>query len=275
MRKYPTPWQYLVDIVAQGRLKAAYASNNPKVRAEADKNFRGLTEDEVVFEALAPRKDGKQAYSLTCKVRGFKLNELTFATGSLGKMIAQNANLMAQHEDLATSQITGFYFCEDADQLHLLVHPNSNIHEALKMTGYEFQPEHYKSELYAHRDDILQADGVVSINHPVVAGQIYISYVQALKNTNADKDAAGVEAFKAASEFVEPPVVDNSQAGPVDYVTPFEFSKDATALAEGAADKTVAVQDAAKVDEAPAQETAPAEETPAEEPVVQIQKKKK
>lgn len=275
MRKYPTPWQYLVDIVAQGRLKAAYASNNPKVRAEADKNFRGLTEDEVVFEALAPRKDGKQAYSLTCKVRGFKLNELTFATGSLGKMIAQNANLMAQHEDLATSQITGFYFCEDADQLHLLVHPNSNIHEALKMTGYEFQPEHYKSELYAHRDDILQADGVVSINHPVVAGQIYISYVQALKNTNADKDAAGVEAFKAASEFVEPPVVDNSQAGPVDYVTPFEFSKDATALAEGAADKTVAVQDAAKVDEAPAQETAPAEEAPAEEPVVQIQKKKK
>lgn len=275
MRKYPTPWQYLVDIVAQGRLKAAYASNNPKVRAEADKNFRGLTEDEVVFEALAPRKDGKQAYSLTCKVRGFKLNELTFATGSLGKMIAQNANLMAQHEDLATSQITGFYFCEDADQLHLLVHPNSNIHEALKMTGYEFQPEHYKSELYAHRDDILQADGVVSINHPVVAGQIYISYVQALKNTNADKDAAGVEAFKAASEFVEPPVVDNSQAGPVDYVTPFEFSKDATALAEGAADKTVAVQDAAKVDEAPAQETAPAEEAPAEEPVIQIQKKKK
>lgn len=271
MRKYPTPWQYLVDIVAQGRLKAAYASNNPKVRAEADKNFRGLTEDEVVFEALAPRKDGKQAYSLTCKVRGFKLNELTFATGSLGKMITQNANLMAQHEDLATSQITGFYFCEDADQLHLLVHPNSNIHEALKMTGYEFQPEHYTAELYTKRDEVLQANGAVTIKHPVVAGDIYISYVQAPKSVDTDKDAAGVEAFKAAAAFVEPPLVDNTQGGPVDYVAPFEheFSKDATALAEGAAEKTVAVQEAAKVDEVPA------EEAPAEEPVVQIQKKKK
>lgn len=279
MRKYPTPWQYLVDIVAQGRLKAAYASNNPKVRAEADKNFRGLTEDEVVFEALAPRKDGKQAYSLTCKVRGFKLNELTFATGNLGKMITQNANLMARHEDLETSQITGFYFCEDADQLHLLVHPNSNIHEALKMTGYEFQPEHYKSELYAHRDDILQADGVVSIDHPVVAGQIYISYVQAPKSPLEqikERADAGENVFNTGTfSLTEAPKVDADQAGPVDYVTPFEFSKDATALAEGAADKTVAVQDAAKVDEAPAQETAPAEEAPAEEPVVQIQKKKK
>lgn len=262
MRKYPTPWQYLVDIVGQGRLKAAYASNNPKVRAEADKNFRGLTEDEVVFEKLADRKDGKLGYSLTCKVRGFKINELAFATGNLSKMVIQNANLMAQHEDLATSQITGFYFCEDADQLHLLVHPNSNVHEALKMTGYEFLPEHYNVELYAQRDEILQADGVVTVNHPVVAGQIYVSYVQPVKSTEQDsKDALLLGNQEVESE--KAPETDLTKGGPIGFVADSATSDDKVIIPS-------VVNPVVVKEEAPAQETAPAEE-----PVVQIQKKKK
>lgn len=273
MRKYPTPWQYLVDIVGQGRLKAAYASNNPKVRAEADKNFRGLTEDEVVFEKLADRKDGKLGYSLTCKVRGFKINELTFATGNLSKMIIQNANLMAQHEDLGTSQITGFYFCEDADQLHLLVHPNSNVHEALKMTGYEFLPEHYNVDLYAQRDEILQANGVVTINHPVVAGQIYVSYVQPVKSTEQELEDAGFgeptkrDGLESLSINQEPyqdkaPVIDPTKGGQIGYVAEPTTSSDDKVIIPSVVNPVVV------------KEEAPAEK-PAEEPVVQIQKKKK
>lgn len=286
MRKYPTPWQYLVDLVGQGRLKAAYASGDAKQRAEAEKNFRGLTEDEVVFEKLVDRKDGKLGYSLTCKVRGFKIKELTFATGSLAKMIQQNANLMVQHEDLATSQITGFYFCEDADQLHLLVHPNSNIHEALKMTGYEFQPEHYSATMYAGRDEILQADGVVSIEHPVIAGQIYISYVQPTGSAEQELENAGFGDFgkrdgleslqiNNAPYSETAPVTDLTKGGQIGAVgEPTAPAAEDKVVIPSVVNPVIVKEDETAVESETANEQ-PAEETPAEEPVVQIQKKKK
>lgn len=274
MRKYPTPWQYLVDIIAQGRLKAAYASNDRKVRAAHDAAYRGLTEDEVVFEALPARKDGKLAYSMTSKVRGFKLAEVPFVTGSLAKMVKQNANLMAVHEDLATSQITGFYFCEDADQLHLLVHPNSNIHEALKMTGYEFEPQHYNVQAYAERDNVLQANGVVTIKHPVVAGEIYISHVQPYVAPVQEAPIQfSEETYQAKLKTVVADVAAEAGEQQVDI--------SATVLAEEAADKSVAIQEAASVVPVsiPAEEVVEetAEEAPVEEakPVVQIQKSKR
>lgn len=279
MRKYPTPWQYLVDIVAQGRLKAAYASNDPKVRAAADKNFRGLVEDEVVFAPVG-NKNGKLVYSMTSKVRGFAIKELAFATGSLTKMVQQNANLMVKHDDLDSSQITGFYFCEDADQLHLLVNPNSNIHEALKMTGYEFQPEHYNVVMYAGRDAILKADGIVSIAHPVIAGEVFISYVQPVVREGY-KSSLQEEPIQFATEPYDPsapflakeaqsdkvPEV-GEEAGIPGYVAP-SFAE----LIDPAVEKSVAVQEAAKVVpvSTPVEEEAAVEE----KPVVQQQKKKK
>ena len=305
MRKYPTPWQYLVDIIAQGRLKAAYASNDRKVRAAHDVAYRGLTEDEVVFEALPARKDGKLAYSMTSKVRGFKLAEVPFVTGSLAKMVKQNANLMVAHEDLATSQITGFYFCEDADQLHLLVHPNSNIHEALKMTGYEFEPQHYNVQAYAERDVVLQADGVVTIKHPVVAGEIYISHVQPyvppIENRGvvsgfiAEDEPAyqsslqeapvkfATEPYDPSAPYVakeaqpeslpEIPALDKAPAVGEEAGIPGYVAPSFTELTEDAVAKTVAIQEAAAVvpvsipEEAVVEETAEAvvEEAPVEE----------
>lgn len=282
MRKYPTPWQYLVDIVAQGRLKAAYASNDPKVRAAADKNFRGLVEDEVVFAPVG-NKNGKLVYSMTSKVRGFAIKELAFATGSLTKMVQQNANLMVKHDDLDSSQITGFYFCEDADQLHLLVNPNSNIHEALKMTGYEFQPEHYSVVMYAGRDAILKADGVVSIAHPVIAGEVFISYVQPVAPTEKRgvipsfipedeptyQSSLQDEPVLFAKEAYDPsaPVV-GEEAGIPGYVAP-SFAE----LTDPAVEKSVAVQEAAKV--VPVSTPVEEETVVEEKPVVQQQKKKK
>lgn len=179
MRKYPTPWQYLVDIVAQSRLKAAYASNNAKTIKQAEAYYKGLTEDEVVFSTPFKNPNtGKWVVSMTSHARGFKLADVNFNTGSLIKMVGANASHMATHDSLETSTVTGFYYSEEAEQNHLLVHPDSNIHEALKMTGYEFSPENYAINLYPERDGILKADGEVDISHPVVAGKVFISYVQ-------------------------------------------------------------------------------------------------
>lgn len=286
MRKYPTPWQYLVDIVAQGRLKAAYASGDRKVRDLTDKNFRGLNEDEVVFEAVpGVRKDGKLAYSMTCKVRGFKIAELQFATGSLAKMVMRNANLMGTHEDLNTSQITGFYFCEDADQLHLLVHPNSNIHEALKMTGYEFEPQHYNVQAYAERDEVLLADGVVTVKHPVVAGEIYVSYVQnAGKSLEQELEEAG-HGNPTAREGLEnltvnskhytldkTPVTDPDQGGQIGYAAPEGGEPVVIPPVVTSAQPPVAEESTSDTTES---ETAPKEQETEEAPAVNIQQKKK
>ncbi len=285
MRKYPTPWQYLVDLIATGRLKAAYASGDRKAIANAEAAYKGLSEDEVVFSAPTTRKDGKLVVNMTCK-RGFKLNDIVFNTGTLAKMVAQNANLMAAHEDLNTSQITGFYFCEDADQLHLLINPNSNLHEALKMTGYEFPPENYKTTIYPQRDDVLLAEGEIAITHPVVAGTVFVSYVQAPKSpleqlrerADAGEDVVNTEKFslkdglipETSAELLESgaPLTDLTQGGSPGPIVEHEFSKDGTELAEAAADKTVAIQETAKAE-------SPAEEPVQEEAPAQTQQKKK
>uniref|UniRef100_A0AAU8KXR2 Uncharacterized protein n=1 Tax=Pantoea phage Survivor TaxID=3232176 RepID=A0AAU8KXR2_9CAUD len=277
MRKYPTPWQYLVDLIATGRLKAAYASGDRKAIANAEAAYKGLSEDEVVFSAPVTRKDGKLVVNMTCK-RGFKLNDIVFNTGTLAKMVAQNANLMAAHEDLNTSQITGFYFCEDADQLHLLINPNSNLHEALKMTGYEFPPENYKTTIYPQRDDVLLAEGEIAITHPVVAGTVYVSYVQQPQSHEEIAQRVADENNVIRSQLIPEtpaellesgaPLTDLTQGGSPGPIVEHEFSKDATELAEGAADKTVAIQEAAKAE-------APAEEPAQEEAPAQTQQKKK
>lgn len=177
MQQTPTPWQYLLSIVTKSKLAAAATSKDPAFRARQERYYTDLQESECVFSR--PIKSGESwLVDVTCRGRGFQLKGLPYKTGTLVPMFKPMTNIMVKKEALDLNTMTGVYFVMENEQLHLLVHPQSNIWEALKMTGYEFSPSQFSTEVYPERNDLLKADGHVDIKDTVVSGRIYISYIQ-------------------------------------------------------------------------------------------------
>lgn len=196
MQQTPSPWQYLLDIVIKSKLAAAAASKDPAFRARQEKYYTDLKEDQCEFST--PVRKGDNWYvTITCRERGFQLVDLPYKTGALFPMVKPMANYVLEPSSIAINTMTGLYYVMSNEHLHLQVHPQSNIWEALKMTGYEFAPKHFVTNMYEQRNEELAADGHIDINHSVVTGRIYISYLQ--------KHAEKVEDPKVEIP-VEPPV---------------------------------------------------------------------
>lgn len=180
MRKVPTTWQYLLDIITKVRLDTAAKSKDPAWRAKQERYYKGLSEDECTFSRPTRPADasGKWEVDITCKGRGWKLEKVRYNTGTIFGMTRAASNYMVREEGLETQNVTGLYWLVGSERLHLLAHPQSNIWEALQLTGYEFSPAQFTTEIYPSRNVELRADGHIDIKDSVVAGRIYLSYVQ-------------------------------------------------------------------------------------------------
>lgn len=301
MSTLKTPFQYLLDLTGAARINAAKATGDKAAIAKAERFYLDLKESECEF--TKPFKNvlagNKWQTDVTVRTRGFKIPALRYNTGTLSPMIRPNANIMANKSSLDLSTVTGLYHVYETEADHLLVHPNSNIFEALKMTGYVFENSEYEITWFPARDENQKADGYVDIKHSVVSGRVYLSIVQKEVNKDnapAPKDVAPVTPVqvKGVVEETSAPVAEgvklegdvvqsgetlapveggvDAEDAAIQALLDADKKGDATVLAEGAADKTVAVQEAAKV-------VAPQEEAPAEEPAVEEapaqQKKKK
>lgn len=232
MRQIPTPWQYLINIFAGARLKAAQATGNAKTIAQAEKYYRNLGEDECTFTTpMKPAEAlGKYQTAMTVKGRNFKVDPLRFGTGTLLGMVKTQANYLVNKSSLDTNTVTGLYFVVENDQLHLLINAKSNIWEALKLTGYEFAPSMFNVVMYNDYSTEFKADGHIDIKTPIVAGRIYITHIkrsfkpaETLVNEKAAVPAP-VDVPAPASEVQETVVLE--EVAPVVEETPFvDFKK--------------------------------------------------
>lgn len=211
MQQTPTPWQYLLDIVIKSKLAAAAASKDPAFRARQERYYTDLKEDQCEFSK--PVRKGENWYvTITCRERGFQLVDLPYKTGTLFPMVKPMANYVLEPESIAINTMTGLYYVMSNENLHLQVHPQSNIWEALKMTGYEFAPNHFVTKMYEQRNEELAADGHIDINHSVVTGRIYISYLQKHAEKVEDpKPEAPVELPVETVEKDLPPVEEEKE----------------------------------------------------------------
>ncbi|AEV89689.1 hypothetical protein OBP_252 [Pseudomonas phage OBP] len=175
-----TPFQYLLDLTGASRIKAAKATGDAAAIAKAERFYLGLDESECEFTTpwQNPLAGNKWQVDVTVRTRGFKIPGLRFNTGTLSPMIRPGANIMANKSSLDLSTVTGLYHVYESDADHLLIHPNSNIYEALKMTGFVFDTSAFEVTWYPERDKDQKADGYVDVKHPVVAGRLFLSVVQ-------------------------------------------------------------------------------------------------
>lgn len=287
-RTTPTTWQYLLDNVSAARIKEAEATGDAKRIAEANRYYKDLSEDECEFTApyAHPEKRGKFVTTLTCKARGFKINRLTFGTGDLYKMVEPNMSLMLTAKNLEVATVTNMYYIRETDRWHLLVHKDANIHEALKMSGYEYRPDEYKVTQFHQRNRDLLADGYVDVIGPVVAGRLYLTTVfrelypegltpvavEGKQETMVGKLAEGVklatevvssgEALEEAKTPLEQIVERHERGEDVFNHGKYEADAAPVTMPEAAAAKSVAIQEAAKA-AVPAEVLAEEEATPA------------
>lgn len=204
MTKTPTIMQYLVDLVAKSKLQAAYASGDADLIAKQEKYYKGLSESEVTFTKPfnSALTGGKWQTTMTCKSRGFQITKLTYNTGTIKALTAAVIQGMAQKSSLDLISVAGVYFVEGSDNIHLVVEKDSNIFEALKLTGFEIPVDAFKTTVYDARNEELKADGHVDIDHSVVAGRILLSYIQRQQITKTDSPLEQIRARAEAGENV-------------------------------------------------------------------------
>lgn len=194
MTKTPTVMQHLVNLVATSKLNAAYATKDPEIIAKQEKCYKNLSETEVTFTKpfSSVLTGGKWQTTMTCKSRGFQINKLTYNTGTLKALTAAVIQGIAQKSSLDLVTVPGVYFVDGSENIHLVVEKDSNIFDALKLTGFEFPTESFKTTVYDARNDDLKADGHVDIDHSVVAGRFLLSYIQRAPATGTQTPAPKV-----------------------------------------------------------------------------------
>lgn len=186
MNKTPSIMQYLVDLVANSKLKEARDGGDKDFVARQEKYFKDLSESEVKFSppVKSTFTNGKWQTSMSSPKRGFQISKLTYNTGTLKALTKAVAQAMARKDSLDHATVPGIYVVEENDQIHLLIERDSNIFDALKMTGYEFPADSFKTSLYDVREEELKADGYVDIDHSVVSGRLFISYIRRDEDEN-------------------------------------------------------------------------------------------
>lgn len=183
----PSPWQWFLDLVAEKRLTEVAKTGTAKLLEQAQKYYKDLKEDEVVFtdpvfveKKLNPEKSYWKV-SYDCAGRGYTRPDITFRTHPLAAMIERNATPLAGPVQEVTTP--GFYVDKETNQFHL-VHADDGIEylTLLKATGYAFGVAKVDIEEFAEYNEALHADGVVEIAYPFVAGKIYLNKIKPVVN---------------------------------------------------------------------------------------------
>lgn len=179
----PSPWQWFLDLVAEKRLAEVAKTGTAELIEQAEKYYKDLKEDEVVFtdpvfveKKLNPEKSYWKV-SYDCAGRGYTRPDITFRTYPLGAMIERNATPLAGPVQEVTTP--GFYIDKETKQFHL-VHADDGIEylALLNATGYAFGVAKVDIEEFSEYNDTLHADGVVEISYPFVAGKIYLNKIK-------------------------------------------------------------------------------------------------
>lgn len=180
-RAIPTSWQYLLDNLSTSKLNEAYNSGDETKINEAEAKFRNLSEDECTFEKpyRHPAKPGKFLTTMRCTKRNFMIDRLSFTPTPVFYMIDPAAKIMNDQVSLDGTSTPALYYVENTTRWHLVVKKETNLHEALKMTGWEFKPEEYQTTLFDIRNEELKADGYIDIIGPIVQGRLYLTYASA------------------------------------------------------------------------------------------------
>jgi hypothetical protein len=183
MRMYPTPWQYFLDIISANRIKEVTATGN---QAEIEKvlyRYANLREDEVVFSDAKfvekPLRPSSSYWliSYDCIGRKYRRPDIAFRSIPLKDMLHTRPEVAAAEFHRITKP--GFYLDRISGQYHILLHKDTNLWEALRMSGYEYDPERYTFEQYESYRMGYQADGHVDIKYPFIEGRIYVTYIVA------------------------------------------------------------------------------------------------
>lgn len=248
MTKIPTIMQYLVTLVANSRLNAAYATKDAATITKAEKQYKDLSEDEVTFTKpfSSVLTGGKWQTTMTCVKRGWQIQKLTYNTGTLKALTASVLQGIAHKETLGLATLPGVFYVEETGNIHLLVEKDSNVFDALKRTGYEFPTDSFKTVMYDTRDVEAFTDGYVDIDHSVVAGRFMLSYIQR-KPVQEPAPQVGVQTLSVSKE-----------EGPL--------AQEAAKITEG--EQTLNTE-TSKVEEPAQEEEITEENTTPEEPVVE------
>lgn len=170
--------QYLLDLFTTAQLAAADKTKDQKQIALAEKKYKNLQESEVTFGSfIRDAKTGKYSVKVTAKSRGNWVVNMTFNTGTIAKLSAKNQQGATQVSALDLVSIPTLLYVQENDSRYLVVEKDSNISEALKLTGYSFPEGSFVPTIYGKPDATSKAVGQVDIDHPIVAGRFLIAYL--------------------------------------------------------------------------------------------------
>jgi hypothetical protein len=183
----PTINQYLLDLLSKSQIAAAEKTGDSKKIALAKKNYEGLTESEVTFgKFVRDDKTGKYSVKIVAKSRNWTIEKMTFNTGTIEALSRQNQQGAAQISALEMVTAPGLIYVQENDSRYLAIQQDSNLYEALKLTGYEFPADSFVPTVYGEAKKDSKAVGQVDIDHPIVAGRFLLYYFNAPKSSVQD-----------------------------------------------------------------------------------------
>lgn len=253
----PTINQYLLDLFATAQLNAAQKTKDPKAIAKANNRYGNLTEAEVKFGAFVrDDKTGKYTVTLSSNSRGWGATKVSFNTGTIAALSRKNQQGGATLKALDLVTTPTLLYVDENDSRYLAVEKDTNIFEALKLTGYEFPADSFVPTIYGTPDLVNRAVGHVDLEHPIVVGRFFIYWF--------NQGTAQAPTDPAKNGSVEP-VED------VEVIPPTTQTADEPPVLE---DKPTDGVEGEGTTEPTSEEPVEGQEAAAEEPVVETQNNK-
>lgn len=170
--------QYLLDLFTNAQLKHAYSTNDLKYIALAEKKYKDLDESEVVFgQFVRNAKTGRYLVKVSAKGRGNWSNEISLNTGTIDALSRAKQQGAEEISALDLVSIPTLLYIEENKSRYLVVEKDTNVSEALKLTGYSFPEDSFVPTIYGSPKPDSRAVGHVDIDHPIVAGRFLIAYI--------------------------------------------------------------------------------------------------
>lgn len=179
MEKVPTINQYLLNLVSGVQITAAEKSKDAKKIAIANRDYKDLKESEVTFGPFV-RDDatGKWSTSIRANTRGWTLRKQVFSTGTIKGLARANQQGGEKLDALTLLRTPNLVYIQENDSYYLVVEKDTNVFEALKLTGYEFPADSFVPTIYGKPNKDNWAVGHVDLEHPIVAGRFLLYYLQ-------------------------------------------------------------------------------------------------
>lgn len=174
----PTINQYLLDLFATAQLSAAQKTKDQKVIAKANAKYKNLVEAEVKFGPFVrDEKTGKYTVTVSSNSRGWGDTKVSFNTGTIAALSrkTQQGGATLNALDLVTTPT--LLYVDENDSRYLAVEKDTNIFEALKLTGYGFPADSFVPTIYGTPDADNRAVGHVDLEHPIVVGRFFIYWI--------------------------------------------------------------------------------------------------